>query len=95
VIFEWDDVKSRTNLRKHQVSFETGILAFKDPMHVTRQDREVDGEERWHTIGIAGGTLILFVAHTLENEEEEVVRIISVRKATAHERRTYEEGHYC
>ena len=94
MVFEWDDVKSRSNLRKHRVSFETGMLVLKDPMHVTRQDREVDNEERWHTIGMVGGTLILFVAHTLENEEEEVVRIISVRKATAHERRTYEEEHY-
>jgi uncharacterized DUF497 family protein len=94
VLFEYDEEKSRSNLRKHRVSFETGQLVFDDPMHVTLQDREVDGEERWQTIGRVEGVLILLVAHTVEDEDGEVIRIISVRKATAHERRRYEEGPY-
>jgi len=57
------------------------------------QDREVDGEERWQTIGKADGILLLLVAHTFEDEDdEEVIRIISARKVNAHERRTYEDG---
>ncbi len=90
--FEWDERKSQSNRRKHGISFEAATFVFDDPMHVTEQDRDVDGEERWQTIGIAEGVLLLLVAHTVEDEEEEVVRIISVREATAPERRRYEEG---
>ena len=41
--FAWDERKNRINRKKHGVSFETAILAFDDPYHLTRQDREVDG----------------------------------------------------
>jgi uncharacterized protein len=90
--FEWDDRKSRSNWSKHGISFEAATFVFDDPMHVTEQDRDVDGEERWQTIGIAEGMLLLLVAHTVEDEGEEVVRIISAREATTPERRRYEEG---
>jgi len=67
------------------------MLVFDDPLHVTRQDRVVDGEARWQAIGMVEGSVILFVAHTVEDEVDELIRIISVRKATAGERRVYEE----
>jgi uncharacterized DUF497 family protein len=61
---------------------------------LSAKDREVDGGERWQTIGMADGVLLLLVAHTFEDEdEEEVVRIISARKANAQERRRYEDGY--
>jgi len=45
------------------------------------QDREVDGEERWQTIGMVEGVLLLFVAHTVDDDQDEdlSVRIISAR----------------
>lgn len=91
--FVWDENKSRQNLAKHRVSFETAALVFEDPHGVTRFDRIKDGEERFHTLGVAGGVAILLVAH-LDYEEggEEVIRIISARRATRRERKTYEEG---
>lgn len=92
--FEWDEAKSKSNLRKHRISFETAVLVFNDPNALTEQDREIDGEARWRTIGMVDGQLILFVAHTVEEQKEEVVRIISARKATAGERREYEEEPY-
>jgi uncharacterized DUF497 family protein len=94
VRFEWDDEKNATNLKKHRIDFETASLVFDDPNQLTTQDREVDGEERWQTVGLADGVHLLLVAHTIADEEdgEEVVRIISARKAVAHERRNYEEG---
>ena len=92
--FDWDETKDAANLRKHGVGFEAASLVFDDPLHLSAQDREVDGEERWQTIGMAGGVLLLLVAHTFEDEdEEEVVRIISARKANAQERRRYEDGY--
>lgn len=89
--FTWDAKKSRLNRRKHRVSFETAVLVFDDPFHLSVQDREVDGEQRWQTIGMAGGLQILVVAHTVD-EEAQIVRIISARKATRRERNIYAEG---
>jgi uncharacterized DUF497 family protein len=89
--FEWDDKKNATNLRKHRVDFETATFVFDDPHQLLIRDRVVDGEERWQTIGLADGLLLLLVVHTFEDDEyEETVRIISARKAESHERRVYE-----
>lgn len=91
--FEWDEKKSRRNLAKHKVSFETATLVFDDPHSLSRFDRIQDREERWQTLGIAGGIVVLLVAHVdYEEDGEAIVRIISARKATRHERKAYEEG---
>lgn len=90
---EWGEAKGRSNLEKHGVSFETAKLVFDDPHHLSLRDRDVDGEERWQTFGSVGGVVLLLVAHTWsERDGEETVRIISARKATARERRRYEQG---
>ena len=89
--FAWDERKNRTNKRKHKVSFETAILVFEDPYHLTRQDREVEGEPRWQTIGIVNGVHVLLVAHTV-SEDDEVIRILSARKATRRERSLYAQS---
>lgn len=91
--FVWDEKKSRRNLAKHRISFETAALVFDDPCSLSRFDRVQGGEERWHTLGSAGGVVILLVVHAdVEIDGEEVIRIISARKATPQERRAYEEG---
>ena len=89
--FAWDERKNRINKQKHGVNFETASLVFDDPYHLTRQDREVDGEPRWQTIGIVNGVHLLLVAHTVD-EDEEVIRILSARKATRRERSTYAQS---
>lgn len=64
------------------------------PHAISRLDRIVGGEERWQTLGLIGPVVIVLVAHTHQEEQgEEVIRIISARKATPHERRQYEQGH--
>jgi uncharacterized DUF497 family protein len=92
VRFEWDETKNVSNYRKHRVRFETAAQVFGDPHCLMTQDREVDGEERWQTIGMVEGVLLLFVAHTVDDDQDEdlSVRIISVRKVTPEERRRYE-----
>jgi uncharacterized DUF497 family protein len=91
--FLWDENKSRQNFAKHKVRFETAALVFEDPHSVTRFDRIKDGEERWQTMGVAAGVVVLLVAHVDRVEVgEEVIRIISARKATSSERKIYEEG---
>jgi len=92
--FEWDERKNSLHIRKHKVSFETAKLVFQDPHIQSELDRVVEGEERWRSIGYLKGVLIVLVAHTVWEDEdgEEVIRILSARKATAHERRRYEEA---
>lgn len=91
--FEWDENKNRSNYRKHRVFFETATLVFDDPDFVMMRDRIVDGEERWQTIGLVEDVLLLLVAHTLNGDgDEEVVRVISAREVTGHERRRYEDS---
>jgi uncharacterized DUF497 family protein len=89
--FEWDEVKERRNRLKHGISFETATQVFFDPFQISRRDRFVEDEERWQTIGMVDGVLILLVAHQVD-EEGEVIRIISARKATPRERMAYEEA---
>jgi len=69
-------------------------LVFDDPLAVSDHDRIENGERRWQTIGMASGCLLLLVAHTVfdENDEIEVIRIISARRASRMERRRYEHG---
>jgi uncharacterized DUF497 family protein len=90
--FTWDPEKDAANRAKHGVSFETAKLVFDDPFHLSVQDRVVDGEERWRTLGLIGGMVILIVVHTyIEHDGHETIRIISARKATKQERKRYEE----
>ena len=90
--FEWDENKNRENRKKHGVSFEIAMEVFDDPFSLTSQDRIVKGEERFWTLGRVEDLNILVVVHTLMDEKgEEVIRIISARKATPRERAFYEE----
>lgn len=92
--FEWDDFKNRRNLLKHYVRFEPDVLVFDDPYAITQQDPTSDHEERWITLGAIGPGSILLVVHTFREEpDDEVIRIISARRAESHERKAYEEVH--
>jgi uncharacterized DUF497 family protein len=88
--FEWDRAKAERNRAKHGVSFDLACLVWDDPRHLLLPDRVVDGEERWHAIGMVGGVAILVVVHAYPDDDETRVRLISARKATPHERRRYE-----
>jgi uncharacterized protein len=66
------------------------VLVFEDPHAVSDPDRIIDGEERWQTIGSIGLHVVL-IAHLWWDEDgEEVIRLISARKATSRERKAYE-----
>lgn len=90
----WRPAKSRINQKKHGVSFEVAELVFDDPLHLTRQDRIVDGEMRWQTIDTVGGILLLLVAHTVDDEEtgETHIHIMSARRVLKLERKRYEQN---
>ena len=88
----WDENKNTANRIKQGIGFETAQLVFQDSFSFTNYDR-YEGEDRFHTIGIAEGRLIL-VVHTLSQDAggHEGGRIISARKPLPHERREYEEA---
>lgn len=94
----WNDRKSLANRKKHGLDFETAQLVFDDLLAISRQEQEPHSDdERWQTIGMIGNVVVI-VAHTFPRTEretgEETGRIISARKATPHERRSYEESDF-
>ena len=93
VRFEWDESKARSNARKHGVRFEDAVLVFADPYALVEQDRMEGGEFRWQTLGLAGGVVLLLVAHTVRSEQaDEIIRIISAQKAVRKERKRNDEN---
>jgi uncharacterized protein len=91
--FEWDEVKARINRKKHGIDFEEAAKVFLDEFALTEIDQFIEGEVRWRTIGMLGESVILVVAHTVQEEETvEIVRIISARRAVPLERRRYEQN---
>jgi uncharacterized DUF497 family protein len=84
--FRWDTSKAKNNYAKHGVSFDLAKSVFKDPFAIEfLDDRENYGEERFVIIGMADDYL-LYVAYT---ERNEIIRIISARRATKHEQEAY------
>lgn len=87
-IFEWDETKEKSNLRKHGVSFTEGESIFYDSLSITISDPDhSDEEHRFIDIGTSNKNRVLVVVYT---ERENRIRIISVRKATNAERKMYE-----
>jgi uncharacterized protein len=93
VRFEWHKAKNRSNKRKHGIDFETAQLVFDDPHCISFVERINDGEERWHAIGSVEDIIVIVVVHTYREEAlDEVIRIISARRATRHERKLYAQA---
>lgn len=87
--FEWDESKARSNLKNHKVSFELAASVFGDPNSVTvYDDSHSQKEERFVTIGMSDAGPLVVVCHTDRGDR---IRIISARKATANEKKQYEE----
>jgi len=88
--FEWDFKKSQSNKRKHKITFEEATTIFGDPLSITIHDpAHSTGEDRFITIGISVNNQLIVVVHTDRND---IIRIISARKATKNERIQYEQG---
>ncbi len=91
--FEWDEDKNTANQKKHSIDFETAQLVFDDPFCVTFVERIKGGEERWHALGSIENIIIIVVVHTYRVDGlDEVIRIISARRATRHERKLYAQA---
>jgi uncharacterized DUF497 family protein len=88
--FEWDEDKARSNAKKHGVPFEEASSVFADPLAAIFADEAHSDEElREIMVGHSSAGRLLVVSFS---EREEVIRIISARQATNHERRDYEQN---
>ena len=87
--FEWDEAKNAANRRAHRVSFEEAATVFLDEAAIQFFDeRHSAREDRFLMLGMSVRLRLLIVSHAYR-EEQDVIRIISARTATARER-----GHY-
>jgi len=85
LIFEWDENKNRTNIKKHDISFDEAITVFSDENAVVITDTDhSEQEERFIILGLSRNTRLLVVCHCYR-ENDEVIRIISARKANKKE----------
>jgi len=88
MIFEWDEKKNRTNIRKHGLDFTDAAEMFRGVLIVEPDTREDYGEKRWIGLGIVRGR----IAHVVFAERDlETIRIISLRKASSREKKEYEK----
>ncbi len=85
--FEWDEKKRRTNLRKHGIDFRDAILIFASITTTLEDDRFHYGEARFITFGMLKDKVVA-VSHT---ERSGKIRLISIRKATRNETKSYLE----
>ena len=83
--FEWDDTKRKSNIEKHGIDFIDAPIIFSGYTLTIDDDRYAYGEERFVTFGILDGRVVA-VVHT---ETENLIRIISIRKASKNEEKEY------
>ena len=88
--FGWDTRKAQSNKKKHGMTFEEASTIFGDPLSITIHDpaHSID-EDRFITIGTSVNDKFIVVVHT---DHDDIIRIISARRAIRGERRQYEQG---
>ena len=88
-VFEWDPKKAEINLRKHGVTFDEATTVFADPLSILQPDPSHSVvEQRYLVLGTSARRRLLVVAFA---ERPPRTLLISARRATRNERRTYEE----
>lgn len=86
--FQYDPAKAVANLKKHGVSFADAEGVLEDPLALTVQDPDFEGEPRFITVGLGSAGELLVVVYTERNDE---YRIIPARRPTRKERTSYED----
>jgi hypothetical protein len=83
---EFDPDKAKSNLKKHKVCFAHAEQVLRDPMALTIEDPDSEGEVRFVTLGMDALGRVLVVVHTPRGDR---VRLVSARKASAGEAERY------
>lgn len=84
---QWDPQKAASNLEKHGVDFADAVGVLEDEWALTLKEEEVEGEQRFVTMGTDFLGRVLVVVYTYRAD---AIRLISARAATRKERRAYE-----
>jgi len=85
----WDPVKAKLNRLKHRVFFSEVEPVFYDPVAISVEDKNAEGEARYITIGLDSLLRVVVVVYTYRDN---VIRLISARRATKAEQKIYEKG---
>ena len=83
--FEWDDIKRKINIKKHRMDFIDAPVVFDSYTLTVKDDRFDYGEERFISFGVLKERVVV-VVHT---ENDNSIRIISMRRATKYEEKAY------
>ena len=86
----WDRRKADANAANHGVAFADAEAILTDPLALTMEDPDAEGEQRFLTVGADGLGRILAVVYTYRGAAQ--IRLISARRATRNERREYAQG---
>ena len=90
--FEWDEAKSRSNTRKHGLSLRTATKVFEQPHLVHLDTREEYEEDRWIAVGLIGlAVCVVVYSDRVDQHGTRIIRIISARKATRRESKSFEK----
>lgn len=88
--FGWDTRKAQSNKKKHGITFEEASTIFGDPLSITIHDPAHSiGEDRFITIGTSINDKLIVVVHA---DHDDIIRIISARRAIRGEKKQYEQG---
>ena len=88
VRFEWDEKKRHANLSKHGIDFQEAVEMFQSPMLVVADNREDYGEDRLIGVGLSKGRLLVVI---FTEPQPDIIRVISLRKATRNEKAQFRE----
>ena len=92
ISFEWDESKNKSNLKKHGISFEEAKTVFFDEnARLIHDTNHSTSEDRFILLGFSSSLRILTVVHAYKASDE-IIRIISARKATNNEKKQYSKG---
>ncbi len=86
--FEWDEAKRKSNIKKHGFDFVDALKVFDGATFTINDDRFDYGKNRYISLGMLEG-IVVVITHL---EEDELIRIISMRKATKNEQKIYFKG---
>lgn len=87
--FIWDKNKNQKNTQIHGIDFNDATIIFDFPMLTCVDNRFDYSEERWVGIGFLKG-IIAVIVYT-EDDEKDIIRIISCRKATKNEIKKFKQ----
>lgn len=89
--FEWDENKNKSNQQKHGISFnEAKTVFYDDNARLIYDPEHSRDEERYILLGLSSSLRILIVIHAYRKNDE-IIRIISARKATKSEIQHYKD----